>query len=106
MLGVGTGGSTGVGVGATTGGGAVVVVVVVVVPGIGGLVTDGRTTGVAVAALLPDPEFAPSSMVLVGAGVGVGFLATTRHAPNEADATTVITIGEANVRRGARADMR
>ncbi len=103
MLGVGTGGSTGVGVGATTGGGAVVVVVV---PGIGGLVTDGRTTGVAVAALLPDPEFAPSSMVLVGAGVGVGFLATTRHAPNEADATTVITIGEANVRRGARADMR
>ena len=103
MLGVGTGGSTGVGVGATTGDGAVVVVVV---PGIGGLVTDGRTTGVAVAALLPDPEFAPSSMVLVGAGVGVGFLATTRHAPNEADATTVITIGEANVRRGARADMR
>ncbi len=94
VLGVGAGGITGGG-GVGAGGGASTV------PGIGGLVTGGRTA--VELALLPDPVFTPSSTVIFGGGVG--FLATTMQAPNEADATTVTIMGEANVRRGARADM-
>lgn len=98
MLGVGVGGTTGVGagVGATIG------------PGIGGLVTGGRTAvgsvGGLFAVLLPEPVFAPSSTVIVGGGVGL--FVTMVQAPKEAEATTVTIMGEANVRRGARADMR
>lgn len=100
LLGPGAGGGGTTGVGGTTGGGGGGVVG----PGIGGLVTAGRTGGVVVVALLPEPAGAPSSTEIVGAGVGL--LVVIKHPPMEADATMVTTIGEANVRRGARADMR
>ena len=95
LLGAGGGGATGVG--ATTGGGGGVG------PGIGGLETAGRTASGVVAVLLPEPAGAPSSTEIVGAGVGS--LVVIKHPPIEADATMVTTIGDANVRRGARADM-
>ncbi len=99
VLGVGGGGTTGGG--ATTTGG---VGGGVAGPGIGGLVIGGRSIGGALEVVLPEPVAVLSSTVMVGGGVG--FLVVTTHAPNEAEATIVTTKGEANVRRGARADMR